>query len=227
MKIKILIVAHDEPAAAQLEERLQHLGYAVCGAVAGARRAIATAAATHPDLALVDLGLTGEVAGPELAERIGSRCDVPVVFLVDGADDGGGDAGEGDRWRQAAASDPAGYLVRPFAARQLRLTIDTAVARYARERAQRASEVTLRQEVERLQNLTSLLKAVLDSMSEGVAAVDADRALLFGNASALRLWLGRDDAPDQRIETWHEQHDMFMPTARRCSRRMTMRWRVP
>ena len=215
MKIKILIVEHDEPAAAHLAERLQHLGYAVCGVVAGARRAIDAAAANPPDLALIDIGLAGEVTGPELAERIGSRCDVPVVFLVDGADDGGGDdagggdAGEGDRWRQAAASDPAGYLVRPFAARQLRLTIDTAVARYARERAQRASEVTLRQEVERLQNLTSLLKAVLDSMSEGVAAVDADRALLFGNASALRLWLGRDDPPDQRIETWHEQHDMF------------------
>ena len=119
MKIKILIVEHDESAAARLAERLQHLGYAVCGAVAGGCRAIVTAAATHPDLALVDLGLAGEVTGPELAERIGSRFDVPVVYLADGEDDGSG--GEGDRWRRAAASDPAGYLVRPFSARQLPL----------------------------------------------------------------------------------------------------------
>ena len=208
IKILILIVEHDESAAAQLAERLQHLGYAVCGAVACARQAIAAAAARRPDLALVDLGLAGEATGPELAEQIGSRFDVPVVYLADGAE-GGNAAGEGDLWQRAAASDPAGYLARPFAARQLRLTIETAVARHARERARRASEVKLRQEVERLQSLTSLLKAVLDGMSEGVAAVDADRALLFANASALRLWLGADDPPDQRIETWHEQHDMF------------------
>ena len=153
IKILILIVEHDESAAAQLAERLQHLGYAVCGAVACARQAIAAAAARRPDLALVDLGLAGEATGPELAERIGSRFDVPVVYLADGAE-GGNAAGEGDLWQRAAASDPAGYLVRPFAARQLRLTIETAVARHARERARRASEVKLRQEVERLQSLT-------------------------------------------------------------------------
>ena len=93
MKIKILIVEHDESAAARLAERLHHLGYAVCGAVAGGCRAIVTAAATHPDLALVDLGLAGEVTGPELAERIGSRFDVPVVYLADGEDDGSGGGG--------------------------------------------------------------------------------------------------------------------------------------
>ena len=206
MKIKILIVEHDESAAARLAERLQHLGYAVCGAVAGGCRAIVTAAATHPDLALVDLGLAGEVTGPELAERIGSRFDVPVVYLADGED--GGDGGEGDRWRRAAASAPAGYLVRPFSARQLRLTIETAVARHARDRTQRAIAVTLRQEVDRLQSLTSLLQAVLDSMSECVVAVDANRTPLFRNASALWLWLGAGEPPDRRIETWFEQHDM-------------------
>ena len=201
--MRILIVDGDGAGAADLQERLQHMGYAVCGAVACGRRAVTEAKRTRPDVALVDLGLPGELTGAETARRIGSRFDVPVVFLVDGAD-----AAAGDPWQRAAAGDPFGFVLRPFDDRQLRLIIETAVVRHGRERAQRAIETTLRQEVGRLQSLTSLLKAVLDSMSEGVVAIDADRVPLFHNAGALWLGLGAGDPPDQRIETWLAQHDV-------------------
>ena len=201
--MKILIVDRDGAGAAHLQERLQHLGYAVCGAVACGRRAVAAAGRTRPDVALVDLGLSGELTGTETARRIGSGFDVPVIFLADGAD-----GAAGDLWQRAAAGDPFGFVLRPFDDRQLRLIIETAVVRHARERAQRAIEITLRQEVGRLQSLTSLLKAVLDSMSEGVVAIDADRVPLFHNAGALWLGLGAGDRPDQRLETWLAQHDV-------------------
>ena len=203
--MRILIV--DGDGAAHLQERLQCLGYAVCGAVACGRRAVAEARRTRPDVALVDLGLSGELTGPETAQRIGDRFDVPVIFLADGAD-----GAAGDPWQRAAAGDPFGFVLRPFDDRQLRLIIETALVRHARERARRAIEITLRQEIGRLQRHTSLLQAVLDSMSEGVVAIDADRVPLFHNAGALWLGLGAGDSSGSA-------HRDMARTARRGSSR--------
>ena len=201
-KARILIVEDEGSGAAELRAWLQTLGYPVCGPVAGGLRAIAEAAQARPDLALVDLGLAGEFTGPELAEQLGSRCDVPVVYLVDGSD-----GADGDRWQRAAAGNPYGCLVRPFGMRQLHLTIETAVASHARERAQRATEIRLQRDVDRLQDLNSLMKTVLDSMSEGVAAVDRNGVLLYHNPGALLL--GGDGAPDRSVDTWLQEHDVL------------------
>ena len=206
-KARILIVEDEGSGAAELREWLKALGYPVCGSVACGRRAIAAAAQARPDLALVDLGLAGAATAPEVAAQLGSRCDVPVVYLVDGTD--GAEGTEGDAWQRAAAGNPYGCLVRPFGMRQLHLTIETAVASHARERAQRATAIRLQRDVDRLQDLTSLMKTVLDSMSEGVAALDENGVLLFHNPSALLL--GRDGAPDRSVDTWLQEHDVLQP----------------
>ncbi|MDE2808847.1 MAG: response regulator, partial [Gemmatimonadota bacterium] len=78
---KILIVEDDEPSAAHLEECLENLGYTVCASVSCGHEAVEKAEHKRPDLALVDLGLKGKVSGLETAEQIGSRFDVPVVYL--------------------------------------------------------------------------------------------------------------------------------------------------
>ena len=105
---KILIVEDDESDAAHLEECLENLGYAVCDAVSCGREAIEKAADMRPDLALVDLRLKGELTGIETAEQIGSRFDVPVVYLTDEA--------EGDLLQRAQATNSFGYVLRPFEA---------------------------------------------------------------------------------------------------------------
>ena len=74
---KILIVVDDESGAAHLEACLKSLGYTVCAAVSSGRRALESAGAARPDLALVDLGLEGELTGPETGERIGSGSRFP------------------------------------------------------------------------------------------------------------------------------------------------------
>ena len=79
---RILIVVDDECGAAHLEECLKSLGYRVCAAVSSGRRALERAGAARPDLALVDPGLGGELTGPETAERIRSRFEVPVVYGI-------------------------------------------------------------------------------------------------------------------------------------------------
>ena len=84
--VKILIVDADERGAAKLTECLDGLGHSVCGVVACGRQAMATAGNTRPDLALVDLGLDGEVTGVAAGELLASRFDVPVVYLTDGGE---------------------------------------------------------------------------------------------------------------------------------------------
>ena len=122
---KILIVEDDSTGAAHLEACLKNLGYTVCAAASCGREAVEIAGDARPDLALVDLGLGGEATGPEVAEHLDSRFDVPVVYLTDEV--------EGDLLKRAQATHPFGYVVRPIEERQLHLNIQTAVSMHERE----------------------------------------------------------------------------------------------
>ena len=79
---KIMIVEDNITDAAHLEECLKNLGYTVCAAVSCGRQAIEKAVDTHPDLALVNLCLEGEITGPEVAEQIGNRFDGPCYIWL-------------------------------------------------------------------------------------------------------------------------------------------------
>ena len=82
---KILIV-QDEHSAPALDERLKDLGYTVCAAVSSKQQAIEEAQGARPDLALIDLELGEGLQGIEAAEQIGSRFDIPVIYLTDDAE---------------------------------------------------------------------------------------------------------------------------------------------
>ena len=159
---------------------------------------VAAAGQARPDLALVDLGLEGELSGQEAGERIGSL-DVPVVYLTDEPD--------GDLLERSAASDPFGYVLRPLDTRHLRLAITTAVTRHARERERRATEAERQREIDRRQDLTASMKAVFDSMSEGVVVIGADLVPLFHNASAQRICAV--EALDKGVRYWAERCAIF------------------
>ena len=163
---RILIVDDDECGAAHLEECLKSLGYRVCAAVSSGRRALERAGAARPDLALVDLGLGGELTGPETAERIGSRFEVPVVYLTDEA--------RGELLQRARATDPFGYVLRPFEEGQLHLNIQAAVSRHERERRHGEARTKLMRNIDELKDLVALMETVFDSMSEAVLAVSDD-----------------------------------------------------
>ena len=198
---KILIVENDESSAAHLAECLKDLGYAVCAAVSCGREAIEKAADACPDLALVDLGLEGKVSGLETAEQIGSRFDVPVMYLTDGAEE--------DLLQRAEATNSFGYVLKPFEARQLHLNIQTAVSMHERETKHKQTEIRLKRIIKRLKDFTQLMKTVFDSMSEGVIAVDENRELVFHNSVARRF--GEDLPVEGDIDKWAENYGVFQP----------------
>ena len=213
--VKILIVDADERGAAKLTECLDGLGHSVCGVVACGRQAMATAGNTRPDLALVDLGLDGEVTGVAAGEVLGSRFDVPVVYLTGGAG--------GELLQRAAASNPFGYVLRPFDRRQLHLIIATAIAGHAREREQRATETGLRQEIAALREpeaaskqtilhqhaQTQLMATIFSSISDGVVVADsAGKFSLFNPSAEQIVGVGMLDSPP---EEWTERYGVFYP----------------
>ena len=198
---KILIIEDDEPSAAHLEECLGNLGYTVCDSVSCGHEAIEKAEHKRPDLALVDLGLEGKVTGLETAEQISSRFDVPVVYLADEA--------EGDLLQRAQATNPFGYVLKPFEKRQLHLNIQAAVSMHERETRHRKTEMRLKRIIKRLKDFTRLMKTVFDSMSEGVIAVDENRKLVFHNSVARRF--GEDLPVEGDIDKWAENYGVFQP----------------
>ncbi|MYK39836.1 MAG: PAS domain S-box protein, partial [Gemmatimonadetes bacterium] len=198
---KILIVEDDEPSATHLEECLKNLGYTVCASVSCGHEAIEKAEHKRPDLALVNIGIEGEISGLETAEQIGSKFDVPVVYLTDEAEE--------DLLQRTQATNPFGYVLKPFEERQLHLNIQTAVSMHERETKHKKTEMRLKRIIKKLKNFTRLMKTVLDSMSEGVVAVNENRELVFHNSVARGF--GEGLPAEQDIDKWAEQYGVFRP----------------
>lgn len=77
----VLLVEDDAEAAAALTEALDAAGHRVVGPFHSAEAAEA-ATALHPiDAALLDINLSGEATGVDLARSLKARWGVPVIFL--------------------------------------------------------------------------------------------------------------------------------------------------
>ncbi len=200
---KIMIVEDNVSDAAHLEKCLKNLGYTVCATVSCGHQAIEKAADTHPDLALVNLCLEGKITGSEVADQIGSRFGVPVLYLTDEA--------EGDLLQQAQATNAFGYVLRPFEERQLHLNILTVLSMHERESRHKETEVRLKQTINKLEDVTHLMEAVFNSMNEGVAAVDENGVLMFYNSSAERIAGEHPEPIETNICKWAERYGIFTP----------------
>ena len=198
---KILIVQNDNSAAAHLEGCLQGLGYAVCGPASG-RQAIGKAAGTRPDLALIDLGLEGDIDGIEAARQIGSF-DVPVIYLTDGT--------EANLLQRAPATHPFGYVLKPVAERQLHLNIQTALSMWERESRHRETEGRLEQTIDDLRSQVQLMETVFGSMNEGMVVADAMGRILLANPSAEQItgMEVEEQTGNSRPDKWPEIYGVF------------------
>ena len=195
----ILIILADDSEATGLAECLNDLGHSVCGTVSCGQQAIEKASALHPDLALIDLALEGEVTGIEVAEQIGS--EVPVVYLTDGA--------EANLLPRAQATQPFGYVLKPIDQRQLHLSIQTALSLHARECEYIESKSELERTVGELQQQTQLMETIFENIKDGVVAIDENGKYLVFNASARRMF----GAPelDLSLEQRSQAYGLFLP----------------
>lgn len=115
-----LMVVEDEGIIAQdLRVSLRRLGYDVVAVVSTGQAAIDRAQTERPDLVLMDVGLPGGITGVDAARRIQEQQRIPVVFLTAHAD--------AATIRNISAVQPAGYIVKPYHARELQRAIEQAL----------------------------------------------------------------------------------------------------
>ena len=198
---RILIAADDESFATHLKDSLKKMGYTVSAFVSDWREAEEIAGDARPDVALVDVALLGDAAGPGVADLLNRGLDVPVVYMTDVA--------EGDLFERAHAANPYTYVLRPFDARQLHLSIQAVVSIHNKELERRKARFRLARKVDEYRNRAELMETVFNSMSEGVVAIDEDGAILFHNSSGPRI--AGAHPPEQDISKWPRKFGIFQP----------------
>lgn len=129
---RALVVEDETLIAEELTERLERFGFSVIAAVDTADEGIEIATSQRPDLVLMDIRLKGGKDGVQAAEEIRQQVDVPVIYLTAYSDRATLD--------RAKHTDPYGYVLKPFHERELQVTIELAMHRFALERKARRTQ---------------------------------------------------------------------------------------
>ncbi len=153
----ILIVEDEVIIAMELEDRLKDLGYNVLPPVSSGKEALQKVAKFSPDLVLMDIRLKGEMDGITTAAKIREQVEIPIVYLTAHTDT--------QTLNRAKTTQPFGYLIKPFAERELRITLEIALYKHSMEQKLRASESKYRirhQEAEALRQAAIILTSTMD-----------------------------------------------------------------
>ncbi|EKQ54044.1 MAG: glycosyl transferase [Methanobacterium sp. Maddingley MBC34] len=121
---KILIVEDEIITAMDLAAQLGEMGYLVMDTVTTGQEAIQKAELFRPDLILMDIVLSGELDGINVAEHI-QDLDIPVVYLSAYTDD--------STVERALKTSPYGYLPKPYQIDELYSTLETALQQHKSE----------------------------------------------------------------------------------------------
>ena len=198
---RILVVGESDSGAGSVESTLKDLEFAECIAEASGEKGVEKAARMRPDLALIELGLEGAVSGVEAATKIRDQLGIPVIYLV------GEDTEE--LLQAAHATHPSGYVVEPFSARQLLLTIETALCMRGRDEHHLQTEKQLDPAGVDTAGRYELMQAVFNSVSDGVVVTNREGEFLYANSAAKQIvGVGVTDAPPDQ---WSETYGTFYP----------------
>ncbi|HVG01355.1 MAG TPA: response regulator, partial [Nitrospira sp.] len=158
-----ILIVEDEPIVAKdIQLSLQRLGYRVPATATSGEEAICKAGVIQPDLILMDIVLKGNMDGIETTLQIRRKQDVPVIYLTAYADS--------HTLERAKVSSPAGYMLKPYQANELRTTIELALHRARHDRDL----------LERLRWIATTVRCI----GEGIVTTDREGRLTFMNPAA-------------------------------------------
>jgi DNA-binding LytR/AlgR family response regulator len=123
-RIRVLIVEDEPIIAADLEDRLDEMGYEVANLCDSGEAALSVLKETAVDLILMDVQLAGALDGIETAQKISEKQTIPIIFLTSNADD--------ETFSRAKTTNPAAFLSKPFRGKDLKHAIELAITRAAR-----------------------------------------------------------------------------------------------
>ena len=123
-----MIVEDEFVVACDLCDTLEGLGYSVVAVVATGEEAVLTAQSVCPAAILMDIRLAGNIDGIQAAAKIRRDHDIPIVFLSAHSSE--------ETLQRATATQPDGYLVKPFRAPELRCALEVAIQNHRTQRRQ-------------------------------------------------------------------------------------------
>jgi len=179
-KKQILIVEDEGLIAADVQRRLERLGYSVPAIAQSGEEAIRCARSTPFDLALMDIRIQGDMDGIATAEALRSEFQTPVVYMTAHSDQ--------ETVNRAKLTEPFGYVLKPVGDGNLRSAVHIAIYKSEMERKLRTSE--------------AWLASTLRSVGEGIIATDTNCAVVFLNPAAEQLtgWSSEEAQGRQLME---------------------------
>ena len=115
-----IYIVEDEPLISEtIQIYLTKEGYEVVGSADSIGEAFFEIDSLQPDLVFLDITLGTEQKGIELGRKLQTRTEIPFIYLTSHSDD--------DTIREAATTNPAGYLLKPFKSKDLRVAIEVAL----------------------------------------------------------------------------------------------------
>lgn len=122
-KVKILVVEDEVIIADNICDALNDLGYQALEPAINYTEAIATIEAEKPDIAMLDIHLSGKKTGIDLAKKIREKYDFPFIFLTSNSD--------AYTINKAKEVTPPAYLIKPFSKEELYSSIEIALHNFS------------------------------------------------------------------------------------------------
>jgi hypothetical protein len=160
--VRVLVVEDEGIVALDIQNRLRQLGYTPVGRAASGEDALRLVEEMAPDLVLMDIRIQGAIDGIETARRISTTYDIPFIYLTAHTDE--------QTLQRAKATEPYGYLIKPFEERELDTTIEIALYKHRMEQTVR--------------HQSSQLQQILFTVPEGILLLDPDFRVVMSNMIA-------------------------------------------
>lgn len=124
-KVKILVVEDEIIIADNICDALDDLGYEVSEPAITYSEAMETIEEFKPDLAILDIQLSGKKDGIDIAQTIKEKYSIPFIFLTSNSD-----VRTVGRAKEVA---PSAYLVKPFSKEELYTSIEIALSNFSNQ----------------------------------------------------------------------------------------------
>ncbi|OFY14031.1 MAG: hypothetical protein A2X11_06205 [Bacteroidetes bacterium GWE2_42_24] len=164
-RLRLLIIEDDPTSAKLMQITLNRLGYEVVGIAPNGQAAIELTKETSPDLLLMDINLPGQFDGIETARIINQKYDIPVIYVTANTED--------ETIKLAIATNPIGYLVKPYSREHLKTMVEMGFYKHKLE-----NELKKNQE---------MLSVTLENIADGVLMVQSNGNILFHNDATIKI----------------------------------------
>ncbi len=133
--VRVLIVEDEVIIADNICDALEDFGYEVLEPAITYAEAIQAIETFRPDIAVLDIQLSGKKSGIDLAETINEKFNMPFLFLTSNSDK--------ITLEQAKRAEPYAYLIKPFSKDELYTSIEVAMYNYSKQKEKAVDQQNL------------------------------------------------------------------------------------